>query len=122
MNYCVLMGRLTKDPELRTTPNGKSVASFTIAVDHGYGEKKSANFINCIAWENRAEFVGKYFQKGSMIAVEGEITTRQYEKDGQKRTVTEILAKEIHFCGGKSEKPKESGGFEELDDMEGLPF
>lgn len=106
LNNAVIMGRLTKDPELKTTANGISVTSFTIAVDRKFnkqGEEKQADFIDIIAWRGTAEFISKYFRKGSMIAVQGSIQTRMYEdKNGNKRKVVEIVADEVSFCGDKN--------------------
>jgi single-strand DNA-binding protein len=106
LNNAVIMGRLTKDPELKTTANGISVTSFTIAVDRKFnkqGEEKQADFIDIIAWRGTAEFISKYFRKGSMIAVQGSIQTRMYEdKNGNKRKAVEIVADEVSFCGDKN--------------------
>ena len=106
LNCAVIMGRLTADPELRQTPSGVSVTRFTVAVDRGYvkaGEERKADFINVVAWRQTAEFVCKYFRKGSMIAVQGYIQTGSYEKDGVKRYTVEISADNVSFCGSKSE-------------------
>lgn len=107
LNCAVIMGRLTADPELRTTPNGISVTSFSVAVDRSYqraGEDRQTDFINVVAWRNTAEFVSRYFRKGSMIAVQGSIQTRNYEdRNGNKRTAFEIVADNVSFCGSKSE-------------------
>lgn len=106
LNCAVIMGRLTADPELRQTPSGVSVTRFTVAVDRGYvkaGEERKADFINVVAWRQTAEFVSRYFQKGSMIAVQGSIQTGSYEKDGVKRYTVEISADNVSFCGSKSE-------------------
>jgi single-strand DNA-binding protein len=100
------MGRLTADPELRQTPSGVSVTRFTVAVDRGYvkaGEERKADFINVVAWRQTAEFVTRYFSKGSMIAVQGAIQTGSYEKDGVKRSTFEIIADNVSFCGSKNE-------------------
>lgn len=104
INNAVIMGRLTSDPELRKTPSDVSVTRFTVAVDRGYvkqGEERKADFINVVAWRNTAEFVAKYFGKGSMIAVQGAIQTGTYEKDGVKRATFEIVADNVSFCGSK---------------------
>ena len=142
INSVVLMGRLTADPELRTTTTGKSVCSFSIAVDRGYSknaEERQADFINIVAWESTANFVCRYFSKGSMIAIQGQIQTRRYEdKTGAKRTAFEVVAREVSFCGSKSETGTVSrpaapeqppvyqnanqGDFEEITDDEDLPF
>lgn len=146
LNNVVLMGRLTADPELRTTSTGKSVCSFSIAVDRGYvrqGEERQADFINIVTWEQQANFVTRYFRKGSMIAITGRIQTRRYEDStGAKRTAFEVVANQISFCGSKAESgttggyssqpsaPAQApayqtaapGDFEEITDDEDLPF
>lgn len=104
LNCAVVMGRLTSDPELRQTPSGVSVTRFTVAVDRGYtkqGEEKKTDFINVVAWRSNAEFVCKYFSKGSMIAIQGAIETGSYEKDGVKHYTFEIKADNVSFCEGK---------------------
>ena len=107
LNNAVIMGRLVADPELRTTGSGISVSSFTVAVDRRFnrqGEERQADFIDIIAWRQTAEFVCKYFRKGSMIAVQGYIQTRMYEdKNGNKRKAVEIVADNVSFCGSKAE-------------------
>lgn len=107
LNCAVIMGRLTADPELRTTNSGISVTSFTVAVDRSFvraGEQRQADFINVVAWRQTADFVTRYFHKGSMIAVQGSIQTRNYEdRNGNKRTAVEIVASEVSFCGSKNE-------------------
>ena len=106
LNNAVIMGRICADPELRQTPSGVAVTRFTVAVDRGYakqGEEKKTDFINVVAWRNTAEFVCKYFNKGSMIAVQGAIETGSYEKDGVKRNTFEIKADNVSFCGSKNE-------------------
>lgn len=107
INIVALTGRLTADVELKTTPSGVSVCSFSLAVDSKYqkqGEERKASFINCVAWRNTAEFINKYFKKGSMIGIEGEIQTRNYtDKDGKNRKVTEIIVNNASFCGSKTE-------------------
>jgi single-strand DNA-binding protein len=110
LNVVVLTGRLTADPELKTTNNGTSVCSFTIAVERRYkqGEERQADFINIVTWRSSAEFVSKYFKKGQMIAVEGAIQTRRYQdKDGNNRTAFEVLANNVQFAdfGKKEDKP-----------------
>lgn len=106
LNTAILMGRLTADPELKTTNNGISVVSFCVAVDRRYqkdGEKQT-DFLGVTAWRQTAEFICKYFRKGQMIAVQGSIQTRNYEdKNGNKRTAVEIVAENVSFCGSKSE-------------------
>ncbi len=110
LNIAAIMGRLTADPELRTTQNGISVTSFTLAVDRSYaprGEERQTDFINVVAWRNTAEFVCKYFTKGQMMAVDGSIQTRNYEdRQGNRRTAVEVVANNVNFCGSR----RESGG------------
>ena len=117
LNNAVIMGRLVADPELRTTGSGISVSSFTVAVDRRFnrqGEDRQADFIDIIAWRQTAEFVCKYFRKGSMIAVQGSIQTRMYEdKSGNKRKAVEIVADNASFCGSKAESG--TGGFSRND-------
>lgn len=107
LNSVIIMGRLTATPELKTTASGLSVTSFTIAVDRRFqkqGEEKQTDFLNVVAWRQTADFVCKYFTKGSMIAVQGELQTRNYEdKNGNKRVATEVVADNVSFCGGKKD-------------------
>ena len=129
LNSVIIMGRLTSTPELKTTNSGVSVTSFTVAVDRRFqkqGEEKQTDFLNIVAWRQTADFVCKYFSKGSMIAVQGELQTRNYEdKNGNKRTATEIVADDVSFCGGKKDNATEpaSGDYDysALDDA-GLPY
>lgn len=112
LNKVILMGRLTALPELKKTPSDISVCSFTVAVDRDFkndaGERQ-ADFIPCVAWRERAEFVSKYFAKGAMIAVCGQLQSRQYEtKEGQKRTAYEVVCEQVSFTGEK--KAAEGGG------------
>jgi single-strand DNA-binding protein len=112
LNVAVLMGRLTADPELRTTPNGVSVTSFTIACDRSYvasGAERQADFIDIVAWRKTAEFICKYFRKGQLIAVQGAIQTRTYtDKSGNKRKAFEIVADNAHFA--ESKRDSSAGG------------
>ena len=106
------MGRFTKDAELRATTSGKNVASFTLAVDRDFkgpnGEKET-DFINCVAWQNTAEFITRYFSKGSMAVVEGRLQIRPYETtDGQKRTAAEVVVNNIYFGEGKKSADNEN--------------
>ena len=144
INNVVLMGRLVATPELRNTQTGRNVTSLRIAVDRGYvkaGEQRQADFIDCVAWRNTAEFISKYFQKGSMIAITGSIQTRTYDdKNGNKRKATEIIVDQASFCGSKAETGTGSytapaaepaapsfvtgsdGDFEEISGDDDLPF
>ena len=114
LNVAVLMGRLVADPELRHTPNGVSVTSFTVAVDRSYvksGTERQTDFIDIVAWRNTAEFVCKYFRKGQLAAVQGVIQTRSYtDKDGNKRKAVEIIADNVHFAEPKRDGAP-SGGY-----------
>lgn len=103
INKVILMGRLTKDPELRHTGNQTPVCAFSVAVDNGYGENKHTDFINCVAWNKTAEFVSKYFTKGKMIIVIGRISARSWEgQDGKRNYATEVVASEVSFGESKS--------------------
>ena len=149
-NKVILGGRLTADPELKTTPSGVSVTSFTVAVNRRFsgknGEETQADFINVTAWRQTAEFITRYFHKASSICVVGTIQTRSWtDNQGQKRYVTEVVADEAYFVDAKSESPVSGGSqgayvpdnygtpafssqqagapkFEELSDDEELPF
>ncbi len=103
-NLVVLTGRLTADPELKTTPNGISVVSFSIAVARRYraGEEAQTDFINLVAWRQTAEFISKYFKKGNMIGIEGSIQTRRYtDKNGNNRTAFEVVVNNAQFVESK---------------------
>lgn len=101
INTVALMGRLTADPELKHTSNGIAVVSFCVAVNRRFKDQQ-ADFINCVAWRQTAEFVCKYFGKGQMIGLEGSIQTRNYtDQDGNKRYATEVLAENVSFCESK---------------------
>lgn len=112
VNYAVLLGRLTADPELRSTKNGTSVVTFTVAVDRGYSKKeneKQTDFINCVAFRETANHISRWFGKGRMIAVEGSIQTRNYEdKQGNKRTATELIVNKAHFTGEKKQDSQQT--------------
>lgn len=105
-NRVVLMGRMVADPELKTTNSGVSVCSFRIAVDRSYvknGEQRQTDFFDIVAWRSSAEFVCKHFSKGSLIAVDGQLQSRQYQtKDGQNRTAIEVVADNISFTGERN--------------------
>ena len=109
LNRVILMGRITQDLELKSTPSGVSVLSFSIAVDRGFvkqGEERQADFISCVAWRQQAEFISKYFGKGRMIAIEGNLRTRTYDdKNGTKHYVTEVYVDSASFTG----EPKQGG-------------
>lgn len=111
LNRVILMGRLVSDPELKTTASGISVTSFRIAVDRNYvkqGEERKADFIDIVCWRQQAEFVCRYFGKGAMIAVDGQLQSRTYQaKDGTNRYVTEVVAENVSFTGER----RDNSGF-----------
>ena len=107
LNHIVIMGRLTRDPELRTTQSGVSVTSFTVAVDRDFGGRdggeKQTDFIDCVAWRQTGEFVSKYFHKGSMIVVSGRLQSRKWQdREGNNRTNWEIQADNVYFGESRS--------------------
>lgn len=108
LNHITIMGRLTKDPELRRTGSGIAVASFRVAVDRDYaqsGQQRKTDFIDCVAWRQAGEFVAKYFRKGSMIVVEGRLEMRTWEdRDGIRHTSAEINVENAYF--GESKRPE----------------
>ena len=149
LNVVAIMGRLVADPELRTTPAGVNVCQFRIACDRNFvrqGEQRQADFVDIVAWRQRADFVCKYFQKGSMIAIEGALQSRNYQdKNGNNRTAIAVVASNVSFAGSKGtssakvddggEAPpagyrpsepapeyNESDDFAVIDDSDDLPF
>lgn len=131
MNVITITGRITAEPELKVTTNGKNVLSFTVAVRR---DKDTTDFLPCTAWNKTAEIISQYFHKGDQIGIIGSLQTRHYEKDGQKRTAYDILVDKFDFIGGKADK-KESEQtndepnpyaneqkFEEIGSDEDLPF
>ena len=135
INKVILGGRLTADIELKQTQSGVSTTTFTIAVNRKTSgtQEQGADFITCVAWRNTAEFISRYFKKGSSICVTGEILTRNWQdKDGNKRYATEVLVSEAFFVDGKSESqatpgapmfaPTEAPKFEEISSDDDLPF
>ncbi len=131
LNKVILMGRLTDDPNLKQTPNGVSVVTFSLAVNRNYN-KDITDFINIVAWRQTADFVSKYFTKGQLVVVEGSIQTRSYEdKQGNKRAAFEVVAEQVYFAGSKTENGITETStelpnideYEEVDtDEEDLPF
>lgn len=127
MNKVILIGNLSKDPELTTTTNGISVARFSVAVQRKYSNEqgqKEADFINCVAWRTTAENLQKYCKKGDKVAVVGRIETRTYEaQDGTKRYVTEVVADEVEFVNTKkAEETAPQPDLQPVDDDQTLPF
>lgn len=139
LNHITIMGRLTKDPELRRTQSGTAVTSFSLAVDRDFknqsGEKET-DFIECVAWKNTAEFVSKYFQKGRMAVVSGRLQLRDWtDKEGTKRRIAEIIADNVYFADSKQDQKQESNQdnlnflhnrvnqeFDEIGEDENIPF
>ena len=117
-NLVVLTGRLTADPELKTTTNGTNVTTFSIAVSRNYGsgEDRQTDFINIVAWRKTAEFITKYFKKGNLIGIEGSIQTRRYQdKNGNNRTAFEVIANNVQFVESKREAGAEGASFSNAD-------
>ena len=130
MNIVTLIGRTTSDIELRTTQSGQSVCSFTLAVNKNF-KKDEANFIPVVFWGKQAETLSLYVKKGQQIAISGELTSRQYEVDGKKRTAYEVVGSAFDFCERKNEGATNSyphnqtapqGEYEEIGENEDLPF
>ena len=132
LNKVILGGRITADPELKQTPQGVSVTSFSIAVNRR-GKDAQTDFINCVAWRQTADFICRFFKKGSSICISGSVQTRSYEdKQGNKRTVTEIVADEAFFVDSKGDSGTSAQGaptftaaqasFEEVSGDDDLPF
>lgn len=103
MNKVIIVGRLTRDPEVRYTQTGKAVCSFSVAVDSGYGENKKADFVPVVVWDKLAEVCGNNLSKGRRVLVEGRLQIRDYEKDGQKRRAADVVAQNIEFLDTKSQ-------------------
>lgn len=130
LNKCFLQGRLTKDPDVRRTPGGTSVTSFTLAVDRDFsssGGEKATDFIDCVAWKGTADFVGKYFAKGRMAIVSGRLQIRDWtDKGGNKRRSAEVVADNVYFGDSKKEENKTNEPvnveFEDVDDTDDFPF
>lgn len=129
LNHIVIMGRLGKDPELRRTQSGVAVATFNVAVDRDFKDKatgqRATDWITCVAWRSTAEFVEKYFAKGSQVLVAGRLQMRDWtDKDGNKRISAEVQAENVYFAGAKTEGgQRELPEFEAMDDDDPhLPF
>ncbi len=147
LNHITLMGRMTRDPELRYTQSGTAVASFSLAVERDFGSRdggeRQTDFIDCVAWRQTGEFVSKYFSKGSMTAVSGRLQIRDWnDREGNKRRSAEVVVDNVYFCESKKSRDNSAAGstgasapsgyrqaaasgstFAELDDGDGeLPF
>ncbi len=111
LNKVVLMGRFTKDPELRSTPQGVSVCNFRLGVTRNYKTNGSyeSDFIDCVAWRNTAEFISKFFKKGNLVCVEGSLQSRSWEQDGQRRSTLEVMVDNTYFV--ESKKDADGGDF-----------
>lgn len=117
LNVVAIMGRLVADPELRTTQQGTNVCTFRIACERSYtpkGQQRQADFVDIVAWGKTAEFICKFFQKGSMIAIDGSIQTQHYQgKDGSNRTAVEVVASNISFAGAKAADKPAAASYEQ---------
>lgn len=127
LNHVTIMGRLTRDPELRHTQSGTAVTSFTLAVDRDFKDKNSGeavtDWISCTAWKGTAEFVSRYFQKGRMAVVDGRLQTRSYQdRDGNKRTAVEVVSDHVYFGDSKKKESEGNAPEDELPDTEGQKF
>lgn len=130
VNRMILQGRLCADPEMRRTQNGTAVCSFRMAWSETVKDRETKLFLNCVAWQGTAEMICKYFRKGKELAVEGRLSTREYDdRDGNRRSVTEMTVDRVHFCGKNEDAqgmPPRTGGksqFVEMDeDDSDLPF
>ena len=133
MNKVMLIGRLSKEPELRYTQSGTAVANFTLAVNRRFANQngeREADFINCQAWQKTAEFIANHFKKGQQMALEGRLQVRTYDgNDGQRHWVTEVVADQVEFCGSKPGNAQNNGnnggydlGEEVVFDDNDLPF
>ena len=123
MNSVNLIGRIVRDPELRSTVSGKNVTQFTLAIDRGYGDTKKTDFIQCVAWGSTAEFVCRNFSKGKRIGLSGSLATRSWESDGKKYWVMEVVADKVEFCDGKTQENSQEVVQPTYDDEDdGLPF
>ena len=122
INKAILVGRLTRDPEVRQTQSGLSVVSFTVACDRPYSSngERQADFINCVAWRQTADFIGRYFRKGNAIGIDGSIQTRSYQdKDGNNRTATEVVVDRVSFVESKSAANRNTGSASDFDNYSG---
>ena len=134
LNQIAIMGRLTKDPELRTTPNGKKVTSFTVASERSYvkaGAERQVDWIDVVAWGQTAEFVCKYFNKGKLIVLDGSLQTRSYtDREGRNHKAYEVIASHVYFSEAQKREhddfsqipPWDDADFPQIDDSADLPF
>ena len=111
MNYVSLLGRLTRDPEVTYTQSGKAFTRFSIAVSRGTSNRDEVDFINCVAWEKRAETISQYFKKGSRILVQGRISTGSYEKNGETRYTTDVVVNNFDFIETRANEGSSESNF-----------
>ncbi len=123
LNRVILIGRLTADPELRYTNSGTPVCSFRLAVDSGFGDNRRTDFINIVVWSKQGETCSQYLSKGKLAAVDGRLQIRSYEdRDGNKRTSTEVVAENVRFLSPKNESGALGGGYGDAPDVDfGVP-
>ena len=119
MNIAILMGRMTRDPELRYTSGGKAYTNFTLAVQK---TKDEAEFIDCVAWEKTAENIAEYFRKGNRILIQGRLSVSSYEQNGEKRKFTRVLANTFEFIDSKNSGIGQNSDRNDYDDDEPFPF
>ncbi|QXM06989.1 single-stranded DNA-binding protein [Crassaminicella indica] len=132
MNQVILIGRLTRDPELRfTAGSGKAVATFSIAVDRGYGQEKTADFFRIVVWDKQGENCANYLAKGSLVAVQGRLQNNNYEKDGVMHYTIDIVANRVQFLDTRKSRDEQGGfnppqidpdGFQAIEDDDDIPF
>lgn len=126
LNEVILMGRLTRDPDIRMTQNGATAASFALACERDYapqGQDRETDFFDIVAFRNTADFVGQYFAKGQLVAVKGRLQQRDWtDKQGNKRRTTEILADRCYFAEKRQDRDTPSGGFQQMPDSTPVPF
>lgn len=122
LNRIVVVGRTTKKPEVRTTQQGTAVATFTVAVDRGFGDKKETDFIPVVVWKGLAENCGKYLEKGKLVGVDGRLQIRTYEdSNGSKKTIAEIVANDVQFLSPSNQAPVRDE-LEEMPPMDEIPW
>lgn len=126
LNEVILMGRLTRDPDVRMTQNGTTAANFSLACERDYapqGQDRETDFFDVVAFRNTADFVGRYFAKGQLVAVKGRLQQRDWtDKQGNKRRTTKILADRCYFAEKRQDRDVSSGGFQQMSDSTPLPF
>lgn len=126
LNEVILMGRLTRDPDVRMTQNGTTAANFALACERDYvpqGQDRETDFFDIVAFGKTADFAGQYFAKGQLVAVKGRLQQRDWtDKQGNKRRTTEILADRCHFAEKRQDRDASSGGFQQMPDSTPVPF